>query len=278
MLGLSLSIGEGLLLWVVGLAGVLLLPFQRRTRARAVFLLGFLLFSLLAVCPDLIFRTHYFILMLPAVSLLVGAAVFVVRRRLWSEYPLMASFWVAGMTLLPPTVALLSQRAIYFSKTPDAVCRQIYGTSGPFVESIDIADYIRAHTGPNDRVAVLGSEPQIYFYCQRPPATGHIYMYAMMENQPYAHQFQEQMIREIEAARPKYVVQVKMPFSWLQSPQSDKNIFKWFDRYRTENLKLVGLVKREPTRRTIYRWDKPNLRDDNSELNWVAIYKRISPE
>ena len=40
--------------------------------AIAVFLLGFLFFSALALCPGFYFRLHYFILVLPAVSLLAG--------------------------------------------------------------------------------------------------------------------------------------------------------------------------------------------------------------
>ena len=43
--------------------------------AIAAFLLGFLFFSALALCPGFYFRLHYFILVLPAVSLLAGVAI-----------------------------------------------------------------------------------------------------------------------------------------------------------------------------------------------------------
>ena len=43
-------------------------------------------FSALAVCQDLYFRTHYFIMILPAVSLLVGVAIEqIVRSSGWSN-------------------------------------------------------------------------------------------------------------------------------------------------------------------------------------------------
>jgi len=38
---------------------------------------------------------------------------------------------------------------------------------------------LRAHTAPTERIAVIGSEPQIYFFAQRHAATGYIYMYAL---------------------------------------------------------------------------------------------------
>ena len=155
-LGLSLSVGPGLLFWVLAGAGVCLLPMHPRTRARAPFLLGFLAFSFLAVCPSLIFRTQYFLMLLPAVGLLCGAAVFVVRRRMWTESPRAALLWVCGLIFVPLSVDLLFNSPTYFRESPDEVCRAMYGLDCPFVESAEVADYLRQHTDPNDTIAVLG--------------------------------------------------------------------------------------------------------------------------
>ena len=276
-MGLTLSVGGGLLLWLLAGLGVCLLPLHPRTRARAPFLLGFLLFSFLAVCPSLIFRTQYFILMLPAVSLLCGAAVFGVRRRMWSESPLAAMLWVSGLVLVPVSVDLLFQSRTYFQATPDEVSRLVYGADCPFVESVAVADYLGRHTASSETIAVLGSEPQIYFYARRRPATGHIYTYAMMEDQPYAHEFQEQMIREIETARPKYVVHVKMNYSWLQGPDSDPTLLRWFDRYQAQNLKLVGVVERDRPTHSKFRWDEPGMREHKNARAIILVYERIAP-
>jgi len=276
-LGLSLSVGSGLLFWVLAGAGACLLPMHPRTRARAPFLLGFLVFSFLAVCPSLIFRTQYFLMMLPAVGLLCGAAVFVVRRRMWTESPRAAFLWVCGLILVPLSVDLLFNSPTYFRESPDEVCRAMYGLDCPFVESAEVADYLRQHTDPKDTIAVLGSEPQIYFYARRPPATGHIYTYAMMEDQPYAHEFQEQMIREIEAARPRYVVLVKMKMSWLETPKSDPTLMQWFERYQANNLKLVGIVERDRPRHSRFRWNETELRESKNARPVIIVYKRIAP-
>jgi 4-amino-4-deoxy-L-arabinose transferase-like glycosyltransferase len=276
-LGLSLSVGPGLLFWILAGAGACLLPMHPRTRARAPFLLGFLAISLLAVCPSLIFRTQYFLMLLPAVGLLCGAAVFVVRRRMWTESPRAALLWVCGLILVPLSVDLLLNSPTYFRTSPDEVCRAMYGLDCPFVESAEVADYLRQHTAPQDTIAVLGSEPQIYFYARRPPATGHIYTYAMMENQPYAHQFQEQMIREIEAARPRYVVLVLMKMSWLETPKSDPTLMQWFERYQAKNLKLVGIVERDRPTHSRFRWNETELRQSKNARPVILVYKRIAP-
>ena len=49
----------------------------------------------------------------------------------------------------------------------------------PFPEAIQIANYIRTHTGKDSRIAILGSEPEIPFYADRRSATGYIYMYGL---------------------------------------------------------------------------------------------------
>src|SRR5207244_12575676 len=95
----------------------------------------------------------------------------------------------------------------------------------PFPESIKIAEYVRDHTSLDDTIAVLGSEPEIYFYAHRHSATGYIYTYGLMEPQKYARQMQEEMIHEIERARPKYLVSVVMFYSWLWLHGSERLLF-----------------------------------------------------
>ena len=117
----------------------------------------------------------------------------------------------------------------------------VNGTN-PFPESIKIGDYLRAESTPSDTIAVLGSEPQIYFYAQRRSATGYIYTYSLMEPQPYARQMQREMIREIETARPKFLVLVVVSKSWLPGHDSDQTIFRWADSYCDANYDEVGLI------------------------------------
>jgi hypothetical protein len=117
----------------------------------------------------------------------------------------------------------------------------VNGTN-PFPESVKIGEYIRTQSSPSDTIAVLGSEPQIYFYAKRHSATGYIYTYGLMEPQPYAHQMQQEMIREIETARPKFLVLVIVNRSWLAGRDSDQTILRWADSFCDANYEEVGLV------------------------------------
>src|SRR5258707_5957015 len=97
--------------------------------------------------------------------------------------------------------------------SPEKIVRSEYG-GNPFPEAIAFGKYIKDHSEADARMAVLGSEPEIYFYAQRHSATGYIYTYGLMEPQKYARQMQEEMIHEIESARPRFLVSVVLLNSW----------------------------------------------------------------
>lgn len=55
------------------------------------------------------------------------------------------------------------QRQFPVFTAPEQASRMTYGLN-PFPESLEIASFIMDNSNENDRIAVLGSEPQIYFY------------------------------------------------------------------------------------------------------------------
>ncbi len=133
---------------------------------------------------------------------------------------------------------------------------------------------MREHTGPDDTIAVLGSEPQVYFYAQRHSATGYIYTYSLMEPQKYAQQMQQEMMREIESARPKYLISVAMSYSWLRRPDSDPSIFTWANEYMTQNYVADGFVNIMPRETDYFFGNVPPA--VQSLKDYILIYKRKS--
>src|SRR5208337_76515 len=195
---------------LLGVAGMVLTWIGNRHRASVLWATSFLVFSFLAVCPGFYFRTHYFILMLPAVALMAGAAMAVAGDYLPGGQQV-ALFAVVVV------LSVISQRHFLFDMGDTELIRSQYGEN-PFPEAVAVGEYIKHHTGKDARVAVIGSEPEIYFYAQRHSATDYIYTYAMGEPQPFALQMQNEMIRDIEAANPEYIVSVNVPDSWMFLP------------------------------------------------------------
>jgi hypothetical protein len=169
---------------------------------------------------------------------------------------------------------ILAERKFLFEASPAQASRMIYPES-PFVESIRIAEYLREHSSPSDTIAVLGSEPQIYFYSGRHSATGYIYGYGLMEAQKYASQMQKEMIREIERARPKFLILVVMPDSWLQRPESERSIFTWASEYTAQNYAVAGFVNVVAPDKTDYYFG--TVPESVPQLGeYILIYQRKS--
>jgi 4-amino-4-deoxy-L-arabinose transferase-like glycosyltransferase len=229
-------------IWITACFGLLVVISQRRRRPYALFLIAFLFFSFLSVCPDFAFRPHYFILLLPAASLFAGVAVSAATTVLGRLSKNKSVPYVpAAIFALLLLASFWRQRAFFLASDPVAACRSVY-YGNPFPEAVPIADYIRQHTPGNAKIAVLGSEPEIYFYAHRHSATGYIYTYGLMEEQKYASQMQRQMISEIEASRPEVLVFVNLAVSWLPQPHSEQLIYAWSRNYIQAHYDLAGVV------------------------------------
>ena len=260
-------------LWGLAGLGFVLLFFEPALRRWRVFVVGFVFFSCIAVWPG--WRGHYFIQLFPAVGLLAaaafrGAAVFLARHTFALPLAKLPSLIFA----VAAAGVLVQWSDIYFLLTPAQASRAIYGIN-PFPEAVEIGRYLAAHCAPEARIAVLGSEPQIYFYSHRRSATAYICTYPLMEPQPRAVEMQQEMIREIEQARPDYVVYVHVKSSWLQYSDSNPLIFGWFGKYQRERLQLAGLVEMAPDGPTEYRWfDPPQTNVQTAAESWLAVFKR----
>ena len=266
-------IGSGWALWTLAGIGLVVSAWDPMMRANASFLVGFLAFSAAAVCPGFYFRPHYFVLLLPAISLLAALAALRVSDLLKSHLSAirLVPFLFFGAAL---TLPIFQDRTFLLSAPVESASRMIYPES-PFSESARVAQYIREHSAPTDTIAVLGSEPQIYFYSQRHSATGYIYTYALLEPQKYAHQMQLEMIHEIELARPKYLIFVGMSDSWLKRPGSEESIFTWAHDYIPQNYSVTALIDLSASDRTQYYFEDVPRPLPQLE-NHVLICKRKS--
>ena len=264
------TLGTAWPIWAAGFVGLIACLVSSAIRNHALILLLFAGFSAASVCPGFYFRPHYFIAFLPALALLTAAGVIAgvefckVRAPNFRWAPIV----ILAMCLFWP---LWSERDFFFQKSLAEANRMVNGTN-PFPESLKIGEYLHAQTAPSDTIAVLGSEPQIYFYAKRHSATGYIYTYGLMEPQRYAHQMQQEMIAEIEAARPKFVVLVVEAKSWLVRGDSDQTIFRWAARYCEANYDEVGLVNIFDEGTDYYLSDPPS--NVTSASGHIVIYRR----
>ncbi|MCI5157854.1 MAG: hypothetical protein D3906_05330 [Candidatus Electrothrix sp. AUS1_2] len=179
------------LLWILVGCGFFPLATKNIAKHHRVFLLMYVIFSLLSICPGFYFRPHYFVLLLPCAALFTGGAISTFADFLSNFFSQKIQYGVSIFLLVFCLCqAIYQQRDFIFRMTPFQISRSTYGPN-PFPESIKIAEFIQKNTRREDRIAILGSEPQIFFYSKRRSATGYIYMYPLMENHDFALQMQK---------------------------------------------------------------------------------------
>ncbi len=263
--------GSALPFWAASGVGAAALWIRRDPNKR--FLTALFLFSFAAVSIGFYYRPHYFILLVPAAALLSAYGMDSLCRIIASSLntPVRCAIF-AGLFLAAAGFTVYQQRSYLFFDTPNQIVRTVYG-SMPFPESPEIADFIRRNSGPADTIAVIGSEPQIYFYSGRRAATGYIYTYPLMEEHPFARSMQHEMIREIEKADPEFLLWVNIGASWQWREHSHRDIFSWLERY-TAGYDTVGVIDILYTADTVYRWGAGAAGYRPQSKNHLILYQK----
>jgi hypothetical protein len=267
-------LGQAPLLWSLAAIGLTTPWWSRVLRPHGATVMIFALLSGLAICPGLFFREHYFLLLGPAGGLLAaagtGALVNLARRRTSLGRPALVLAGIVFVAALAEPV--IRQRELLFRLTPVEACRATFGLN-PFPESVAVAKVVASLTDEGERIAVIGSEPQIYFLAKRRSATGYIYTYALMEPHEHAARMHREMIAEIEAHRPKVLVLVNIQQSWLAGAWSKQILQRWFAEY-VEQYDFVWLAEIGSDGTRQWRDGEAARIARDGERLWVAVLER----
>ena len=259
-------------IWMLSCVGLLFTIGNVRHMPAVQIILLYAVFSFLSITPGFYFGPHYFLLLTPVAALLAGYGLDQIRIIAGNLGTEIAEKGVPILVFLIAVFLSLNQQRDYLFKMNSAeVSRSVFGMN-PFYESIAISKYINDRSTPNDEIAVIGSEPQIYFYAQRRAATGFLYMYPLMERHDNSLKMQKQLSLEIEKHMPLFLVFVKYPYSWLQRPDSNVYVFKWADSYIKKYYHMSAIV--ELSKNGPVYVDKVDAEYRIGNPYWVAIYKR----
>ena len=113
----------------------------------------------------------------------------------------------------------------------------------PFPEVVRIADYLRGIAEPDDTVFAVGSEPQLFFYSGLRSASRFIFFYPLTGPYPEAGQRQREVLKEVAATRPEFVVWFNLSTSLRISTGAPREIFDE-TRARLEREYELALVAR----------------------------------
>ena len=260
------------------LGGAVGLALSRRmglSRDNLFFLYSFTAFSVLAFCPGLYFRPHYFLLAAPALALWASLAIGWCGDRFLVSKPLPVRIgYLVAIFAAAASIQFIAKWDLYFASSPDEISRKIYGPFEPFPEARKVAEYIRDHSKPDDLAAVLGSEPQVYFYAGRRSASGYMYHYPLIEDHEFAREMERDMIAQVETARPEFIVFVNFPDLW-PLPRMD-GMMRWMKEY-LKGYDRVGVIDsncEDGGRDPLYVWGDKAAGYVPESNCWLMVFQK----
>jgi hypothetical protein len=188
------------------------------------FWLGWWIASAIGVSVSFHFRPHYFFQALPALVVLAGLFLAAMTEWLLTRDRALAGGGLAASVAIAALPPIVANRELLLASDPEAISRSIYSMN-PFPESVEIGRYIRQTSEPDDRIYIVGSEPQILFYAERASATRYIFFYPLTGSYPDVLERQREVVADISATRPLYVVWVNLRSSLLRSDVTEPYVF-----------------------------------------------------
>jgi hypothetical protein len=270
-------VAQAPVVWLLAALGVV---FWFAGRARGGFVKlswgGFLAASWLAIVPGFYFRPHYFLLVLPAVALFAAAGL---ARATLFLHRLARPGWGRALSAVLVAIALLTPIAanLRFFAEGNLVTasRNLYHANfSVFPEIEQFARHLATRAAPTASVAVVGSEPELYFYLKRTAPTGYIYFYFLTERHPYTARMQGEFIREIERAAPDYLVYAPSWDSEHSHAEEIDRMRNWFTGYCRAHYGLVGFAYPRAATETAYVWREEPIIQVLGE-RFIALYKRL---
>ncbi len=242
------------------------------------FALTLIFFSGITIVPGYYFYGHYWIQILPGLSILAGMTFFVMNDTLKNRFNLKSKsipYVYLGLFLVFSLSHLNKMKDYYFNPNYERILRTVYGNN-PFPEAMGIANWINANTKPEDGMVVMGSEPELYFYTKKKCPSRHAYFAAIVDNVPEHKQWQREFVSDVEKAKPKYFIFFNHQISLFVQPNTDQYVFEWYNKYITENYNLIGLVDMVDGYTSTYVWREQLNNYKPQAQNRVYIYERKS--
>ncbi|MEO8457786.1 MAG: glycosyltransferase family 39 protein [Chloroflexota bacterium] len=182
------------------------------------------------------FFAHYYVLLFPAMALLVPAGLIYARDN-WKSRRLKVFAWsMIGVSLLTP---LGISSAIYFHADAGDRHEQKYfqiQRAQWETESQDFSQWILARTQPSDKIYNLGFQNEVYFYTKLQSPTRFLFDYPFQLD----HSFEAKALADLKADPPKFVFgsELDLPPQIRGEGYYPYTIYDWM----TENYDYVGKI------------------------------------
>jgi 4-amino-4-deoxy-L-arabinose transferase-like glycosyltransferase len=225
------------IVWAFGAVG--LVGFLKSGRTKwFLFLVTWLLTSVIGVSASGYFFPHYFQQLLPPLALAAALGVqTIAASKWWRVFPLWSRRVAVALALaVLPAITLWP---FLFTYTPAEAVRKIY-PGNFFAEMPQFARRLETLTPPDKRVFVFGAEPELLFYARRASATRYIFLFPLYG--PYGNARAKQLAAaaEVESANPPTAVY--FPNLLFFTSGTDQYFTDWSRSYMEQNFYVDTLL------------------------------------
>ncbi|MBX3411650.1 MAG: hypothetical protein KF708_02940 [Pirellulales bacterium] len=261
---------NGLLL--VGLGS---LVWDRESRRDMLLWLCLFAGGVLAAIPGLRFTPHYFVLLMPAASYFAAQGIAGLARFVQSKTPLRFSTSLAGSMAVGLLIA--GHFEAWFRWDNQQLIWNTY-RGHAFMHSRIVAEHLDDLAQEGDTLAVLGSEPQIYFCSDLPSVTSYLYTYPFAEQHRHASRMEAEMQQQIERGEPTYCVVAHSMTSWgvgdVDQFYEPGRILGWWEEYAAEHYEQIGLISVLPDGEAAIAWNYDFERATPVTPVWFELWRR----
>lgn len=230
------------------------------------------------ITPGWRFFGHYWLMWMPFVALSIGAAGYALQQIVQKRFK--SAVFAAFTPLLPLLVLLfhfVSYKSYYLTPNFNQLLEKTYGVN-PFAELKKLGDLLAKRTQKGDKLALVGSEPQLYVYTGNDSPTRHAYFSYLMQDTlktPQAKVWQREFITDLEREKPRFIVFTRHAVSIYGNPNSDMRFFDWFIPFINANYVRLACADQISDKQVNYVLDPAQAAQYQPKgLFFIDVYER----
>ena len=229
-----------------------------------LFLTLLFIVSLIAIVPGFRFFPHYWIYLIPFLSLSASGLHLLGREKT-----------MISIMLIFLTSHLLVNAKTFFITPAIQSYSNIYGKN-PNIAVKKITDYIKKHANKQDKLYVFGSEPQVYFEADFIPNLRHVYVAFAFQPLPTDTIFQAEILDYLQKEKPKYILHVQNSLSVLLHPKSSKLLYEELFKIEESEYKPIIFAKINENHGNAVEcfYGEDAVKQSIFEKNYVVLYQR----
>jgi 4-amino-4-deoxy-L-arabinose transferase-like glycosyltransferase len=250
-----------IVLWIALPVFILIAVFNKVLRSAFSSWFGILWFisSLLGAALGPYPLRHYFLQTLPPLCLITGLlldSVLTCRTRFR-----LVRYGVAGIIVAGLIVPMIHARIATAQMTVAERSLWLYGAYGvsPFAAAEEMGQYVKQHSRPDDRILIIGSEPEILFYADRRSATRYTIFYPLTGPYADAEAMTREMLEDIRKYPPKMIIVTYCESSFIGGMESLQMIMSQIGSVLSHEYSEVDVVGTDMQGRVFWRNATPDF-------------------